>query len=375
MPQIRDRARAVFTLRGREFEPVGDPRWVHAPPSEKRAYWNEVARLAYEARRSELLKGVGADGRKLRPRRRRRRDGATGPVLDPHWSTSRFVTNLDYQGFPDRALVFWKRPWAKIVSYHALGLVRGAPVRDVVGITPKAQERVAASARKWWSNRTRRGEDLGPLGRAHFQGPRGLPPGAVLLGQPKRASTRPQKVATPVITPGQPAYQVAQAVDAVYQAAGAGASGRRQVEQTVARLHALGAGVALEVAGRFGITGARTKAEAVTGIRRMLLERLASGLRIHRPETPPTPPTPPAAPPIPLPAPPKPAPRPGPRPRRVAVLPGVYADGELPPEVAAALPAELAGVTTFAGLARAPGGRAWWKAFGRLLWETFRKAG
>jgi len=156
MPVTPNVSRAQITITGPDFSP-GTPEWATATPEQRRGYWREVAVLARDEVYRQLTKGIDANGEKMRARKRPRRDHATGPVLSPHWSDSRFRTELRWQGTPDGAVLWWRSPWGKIVGYHARGMVRGAPARNVVGITAQGQERIKAKAVQWWASQVRTG--------------------------------------------------------------------------------------------------------------------------------------------------------------------------------------------------------------------------
>jgi len=156
MPVTPNIARAQITISGTDFEPP-TPEWRWATPEQRRGYWRYVAVMARDEVYRQLHKGIGADGQKMAARKRPRRDHANGPVLSPHWSDSRFRTELRWQGTPDGAVLWWKSPWGRIVGYHAQGMVRGAPARNVVGITRQGQERIIAHAHKWWASQVRTG--------------------------------------------------------------------------------------------------------------------------------------------------------------------------------------------------------------------------
>ena len=156
MPVLPDLSRAQIRIGGPDFEPPG-PEWRWTTPDQRRGYWREVAVLSRDEVYRQLHKGIGANGEKLPPRRRPRRDHANGPVLSPHWSDSRFRTELRWQGTPDGAVLWWRSPWGRIVGYHARGEVRGAPARNVIGITVQGQERVKKKAAEWWASQVRTG--------------------------------------------------------------------------------------------------------------------------------------------------------------------------------------------------------------------------
>jgi hypothetical protein len=150
MPLIAEKERARFTITGVDFAPAG---LAEASERDRRNYWRQVAVLARDEKYRELKKGIGVDGAALLPRKYPRRDRASGRVLVPHWNDSRFVTQLRWEGTASGAVLWWRFPWGKIVGYHAVGVRYRSGrviVRDVVGLTLEAQERVRERAAKWW---------------------------------------------------------------------------------------------------------------------------------------------------------------------------------------------------------------------------------
>jgi hypothetical protein len=128
MPLTRDLRRARFTASGPDAEPTG-PEWMLAPAKERKAYFDELARLLFEERRKAHLKAEDWRGDRMPRRRRKRRDGATGPVLVPHHGDSRFITKLRYRGSTNAAEVWYARDWWKPVRGQ-----RERFGRDVVGV-------------------------------------------------------------------------------------------------------------------------------------------------------------------------------------------------------------------------------------------------
>lgn len=281
MPLRADRHAAVFVLSGPEFEPVGDPAWTRATKAERTAYHNEVARLAFEAKRAELNKGIDVHGQKLPARRQPRPDGATGPVLDPHWSESRFQTYLRYQGEVHRAIVWWAKPWSIVVQGHATGRATGV-IRDVVGLTSKKQEWVARNARKWWANRVQRGRDLGPFGRSDTMTPvpkKGVRQVIVVA----RSKPEAAAVATPTFAAELAPWTVQQRLDAIYQAASEARTTEAQIAATVRALARVPVVTLQAVALRYGISPTPlSKSAALDLIERQLLGRLKEARRLGR---------------------------------------------------------------------------------------------
>lgn len=136
-----------------------DPRqWADAPEATRRRLLEHVAARALARKRSELLRGIGADGAKLEPvSPRSRPDGAKGPPLAPHRAGSRAYRNLKTSiGLKAGTVTLW---WAgrigrygtgTILLFHALGVVIGAYQRDVLGIAPAGLRALQAEARRFW---------------------------------------------------------------------------------------------------------------------------------------------------------------------------------------------------------------------------------
>jgi hypothetical protein len=146
-----------IVLTGAEFEPTG-PAWDRATEAERRAYWRRLAEIAYFVKRQEIARGIGADGKKLPPvKPSSRPDGAKGQPLDPHYGESRTARLLAFSATATGATLYWRasgrKSWAVILGYHARigGEVRGAPLRDTLGISPRGRKQVAVQARQWWA--------------------------------------------------------------------------------------------------------------------------------------------------------------------------------------------------------------------------------
>jgi hypothetical protein len=152
MPILVDEARATFRLAGPDFEPYRDEDWKRASEADRKAYWNEVGRLAYAAKQRELAQGIGVDGKPLFPVKHPRPDGAKGPPLSPHRIQSRFRRYLDWREGRDGVTLFWGHSWRAIVGYHMLGKGH-LPVRNVVGLTLPSQNGIRERARRWWRAR------------------------------------------------------------------------------------------------------------------------------------------------------------------------------------------------------------------------------
>jgi hypothetical protein len=101
--------------------------------------------------RRDRLAALDRHGRRMPPRKRPRADGARGPVMSPHHTRSRVIAN--YQARVTISSQGWRveSGWigdVEWLAYHAAGTVRGAPVRDVIGVTPETRRRAIAIIRE-----------------------------------------------------------------------------------------------------------------------------------------------------------------------------------------------------------------------------------
>lgn len=141
-------------LRGPEFEPK-HPSWRKASKSQREAMWRKIGEFARAAYRAQLLRGEGSDGSKLAPVKAQSRPGhATGPPLLPHRTHSRTYDLVSIHVTDHGCTLYWKpsgrESWNRILRYHADGLVRGAPVRDVIGLSPRAAKQVKERTATYW---------------------------------------------------------------------------------------------------------------------------------------------------------------------------------------------------------------------------------
>lgn len=120
--------------------------------------------LAEEAKRAKdrsLAKGLDRLGQRIVRAKPESREpynraglGWTGPGLMPQRElsrTRRYLRVIAYpQGNPDRVVGYWLNKWGPILGYHARGEVKGAPVRDVVGMSEAdIAEAKARAVRRW----------------------------------------------------------------------------------------------------------------------------------------------------------------------------------------------------------------------------------
>ena len=164
MPLVERRQgrRAYFAVSGSDVEP---PEWTRfappyqeiRPPSarQRRTYYAILAAELWHQKQVELSEGLDARGDALVPVKlprkgtsdwhgRKYRKG-TGPPLMPFRIDSRTRNLLRYRSNEREAVVYWaaiRAPgspytWPEILVFHAEGLVRGAPARNVIGISPE----------------------------------------------------------------------------------------------------------------------------------------------------------------------------------------------------------------------------------------------
>lgn len=162
MPQsVRlERDRVNFTLSGPDVEPMG-VEWLSATRDERAKFWGYLATEVYDSKMRSLSRGLDRFGQKIVPakpesreRYKRRGLGYTGPGLMPQRAlsrTRRYLRVMVYpQRNPDRVVGHWLHKWGRILGYHARGEVRGAPVRDVVGLSDDQVVDVVRKARATW---------------------------------------------------------------------------------------------------------------------------------------------------------------------------------------------------------------------------------
>ena len=115
--------------------------WLSATTAQRLWYYQQIATKAERKKRIELMQAIGRYG-VMSPRKHPRADGASGPVMDPHGGASRAFKLLASSATQNSCKLFWRAGGAivsksgtiyftDVLGYHADGLVRGAPVRDV----------------------------------------------------------------------------------------------------------------------------------------------------------------------------------------------------------------------------------------------------
>jgi len=127
--------------------------WETATDVMRAAFWEILARWVRIRKDRELARGLGVSGSRLPPLRAPRTGrlkGFTGPPLMPRREFSRSRRNLVVTSSDDSVTGRWRSGWGRIVGYHARGLVRGAPVRDIVGLTDQGLRFAIRQARREW---------------------------------------------------------------------------------------------------------------------------------------------------------------------------------------------------------------------------------
>ena len=118
-------------------------------PGNKRATGNAVADVLVKGNRRARLAAIDRFGRRLIPRKNPRRDGARGPTMAPHHSSSRairsyFARVTIYAGRFTVTAGWNDAPW---LVYHARG-AGPLPVRDLMGVDPQTQQEAFATIRR-----------------------------------------------------------------------------------------------------------------------------------------------------------------------------------------------------------------------------------
>jgi hypothetical protein len=134
------------------------PRWSTTSKARRSAFLARLKADAIALKLAELESGLDVSGGAMPPRKRARPDGANGPVLSPHGSDSRSQKWLRVTpGVVGGTLTLhWSHGWGVILGYHARGEVRGAPARDVIGLTPNSIGQLQAKAAAYWLKATGR---------------------------------------------------------------------------------------------------------------------------------------------------------------------------------------------------------------------------
>lgn len=156
------------------IEPI-DPSWRSASIADRRAFYARAGDVALDRLKTQLSRGVGANGRPMKARIRAvLPDGADGPVMEPHHDLSRVIRLSDYMATDRSLTLFWQagtghathrrarkagkkpKPFGTILKYHADGEVPHAPVRDV-RLSKASIHQVKLAMRAWWEARAKAG--------------------------------------------------------------------------------------------------------------------------------------------------------------------------------------------------------------------------
>ena len=116
----------------------------------------KVEETLVEGNRTDRLRGVDRLGKPLEPLRSKRKGryaGATGTPLDPFDEASTAIRGFfarlskNQKGWIFKVGVEGEH--AHVLVYHATGTVRGAPKRDILGVTPKTRSAIQKVFKDW----------------------------------------------------------------------------------------------------------------------------------------------------------------------------------------------------------------------------------
>lgn len=125
--------------------------WGAASAADRKVYLRRLGELAMDRKHWELDRALDAStGEKMPARQKPRDDGADGPVLTPHNRQSRSHRYMRMSVGAGHVTIWWSHGWGTILGYHADGVVIGAYKRDVIGLTPAGERKVAREALDWW---------------------------------------------------------------------------------------------------------------------------------------------------------------------------------------------------------------------------------
>jgi hypothetical protein len=147
---------ANFNQRINDLAP-DDATWQDATSRDKLDFFKEAGQRAKQLKKVELERGIGANGQRMKPRKRPRPDNANGPVLIPNNETSRTVRLMDAHADIQGITLYWRSghsnvqrlPWGTILGFHARGEVPGAPVRDV-RLSKRGINLLRKQMAQWW---------------------------------------------------------------------------------------------------------------------------------------------------------------------------------------------------------------------------------
>ncbi len=161
--------------------------WLMAPIAARTQFRQLVVALVLAEKDADLAQGLDRFGLKLaaitkwtRANRRSAMGPAdpSAPPLTPAYGLSRTRANLDGRAMPSYAEFFWRDGWGTILDYHRIGARNrwarsgSLPVRDVIGISPAALNRVRQKLTLWWTawkqTQQRRAQVVIPTGLDRF---------------------------------------------------------------------------------------------------------------------------------------------------------------------------------------------------------------
>jgi hypothetical protein len=155
-----------FAVTAAQIAPTTDPAWGLAGPAGRRKFWLRAAELvprAYAADRRRRVDRFGQPLANLSPVTIAHRKSAMGPAVKnapqftPAGLLSRTISYLRVKVLEDSLWVSWKfdpftrQWWGQVLQWHAEGLVKGAPPRDVIGLSPAALRWLAKEMTTWWA--------------------------------------------------------------------------------------------------------------------------------------------------------------------------------------------------------------------------------
>jgi hypothetical protein len=153
-----------FWVRWSDVEPTSDPAWQLATKAKREEFRRAAEIKASSIWDARVSRGVGANDQPLAalsPTTIRYRRSAMGPAvkgappLTPARTLSRTRAWLRSRRTDEGVWFYWlkgsgKTPWATILQYHASGMVRGAPARDVIDFSPNDLAALKRWAAWWW---------------------------------------------------------------------------------------------------------------------------------------------------------------------------------------------------------------------------------